>query len=59
MMGGDRDDLVRRKAEDLGIPEVDAAFIVAQELGEIDSDEVLVDEDGNEIRRPDPDIGSA
>lgn len=59
MTGDRRDELVRSKALELGIPTLDAAFIIAQELGEVDSDEVLVDEDGNVITRDDPDIGSA
>lgn len=54
-----RAELVRGKALELGIPEIEAAFIVGQELGELDSDDVLVDQAGAEIRRVEPAEASA
>jgi hypothetical protein len=50
--GRDRADTVRLTAAALGISEAEAEFIVAIELGEIDSDVVLLDDRGREIRQP-------
>lgn len=54
--GKNRKETIKLTAEALGISRVDAEFIVAIELGEIDGDDVLVDQDGNEIRRPPDEI---
>jgi|GEM_PF-6908570 hypothetical protein len=51
--GSTKEETIRLTAEAYGIPEIEAAFIYAQEHGEIDSDEVMVDADGNEIKPPD------
>jgi hypothetical protein len=51
--GKSREETIRLTAEFYGIPEIEAAFIVAQELGEIDSDEVQVDDEGHELPPPD------
>jgi len=51
--GETREETIRLTALALGISRMDAAFIVAQELGEIDGDEVVVDDEGNEIPPPD------
>jgi hypothetical protein len=48
--GKDREETIRLTGEALGISKNLAAFIVAQELGEIDGDEIALDEDGREIR---------
>jgi hypothetical protein len=50
--GKTREETIRLTAEALGIGLVEAEFIVAQELDEIESDVVTVDEDGNEIPNP-------
>jgi hypothetical protein len=46
--GKDRADTIRLTAAALGIGLVDAAFIVGQELGLIESDVVTVDEEGDQ-----------
>lgn len=43
--GKDREETIRLTAEALGISRVLAAFIVGQELGEIESDVVTVDDE--------------
>ena len=52
IVGETRGETIRLTAEALGISEAEAEFIVAIELGEIDGDVVVLDEDGNEIRQP-------
>ncbi len=47
--GKTKEETIMLTAEAYGISLVDAAFIYAQEHGEIDGDEVIVDEHGNEI----------
>ena len=47
--GKDREETVKLTAQAYGIPEMEARFILAQELGEIDSDDQVVDEHGNVI----------
>jgi hypothetical protein len=47
--GKTKEETIRLTAEAYGIPEIEAAFIYAQEHGEIDSDENQYDEDGNFI----------
>jgi len=44
--GATREETIRLTALDLGISELLAGFIVAQELGEIEGDVVAVDDDG-------------
>lgn len=51
--GTTREETIKLTAEAYGISEVDAAFIYAQEHGEIDSDEIELDADGNVIPPPD------
>ena len=54
MIKGDtREETIRLTAEALGISRVKAAFIVAQELGEIDGDEIVVGTDGKPVK-PEP-----
>jgi len=53
LVGKPKEETIRLTAVAYGIPEIEAAFIVGQELGEIDSDEIQLDEDGNEIPPPD------
>ena len=53
--GETREETIRLTAEALGISEVDAEFIVAQEYDEIDGDVIVVDEDGDEVRQSRPD----
>jgi hypothetical protein len=48
--GKDREETIRLTAAALGITEADAEFIIAVELGEIDGDVVVLDEQGHEIR---------
>jgi hypothetical protein len=47
---------IKLTAAALCIGLAEAEFIVAMELGEIDGDVVIVDEDGNEIRKPPSEI---
>jgi hypothetical protein len=54
--GATREETIELTAAALGIGLVEAEFIVAMELGEIDGDVVIVDEDGNEIRKPPAEI---
>lgn len=51
--GETREGTIRLTAEALGINEAEAEFVVAQELGEIDGDVVVLDDDGSEIREAD------
>lgn len=50
--GKTREETIRLTAEALGVSLLQAGFIVAQELGEIDGDVIMVDDDGNEVREP-------
>ncbi len=47
--GATREETIRLTAEALGISRLEAEFIVALELGEVDGDVVVVDDDGNEV----------
>lgn len=51
--GKTREETIELTAAAYGIPEIEAAFIYAQEHGELDSDEQRIDEDGNVIEPPD------
>ncbi len=50
--GKDREETIRLTAEFLGISELQAAFIIAQEYGEIEGDVIAIDDDGHEIKTP-------
>jgi hypothetical protein len=50
--GKNREETIRLTAAALGISRQDAEFIVAIELGEIDSDVVVLDEKGREVPQP-------
>jgi hypothetical protein len=50
----DREMLVREKAAAMNTSIMEAGFIMAIELGEIDGDVIITDEDGVEIKRPPP-----
>lgn len=54
--GRDREETIRLTAEALGIGLVDAAFIVAQEYGDIGGDMIDVDEDGGPKLHRDDDV---
>ena len=47
--GTTREETVKLTAEALGVSLAEAEFIIAIETGEIDSDVIELDDDGNEI----------
>lgn len=50
--GRNDDETARLTADALGVDEITARFIIAIERGEIDGDLIVLDDDGNLVRRP-------
>ena len=52
--GRTREETIELTAQALGISLAEAEEIVALELGEVDGDQVALDDDGNEVSQPPP-----